>query len=110
MTFESLSPVERGWFLGQIDEALAGNYNKDLHRALHGVAKNGDAYVLYSDDGTRRAVLKFVDEYVDFIVEEAEKLDMEQAPTALARTAATICCLVGMAAGLNAETEEGEDE
>lgn len=113
MPLESMSPHERGWFLGQIDEIFADDYDKDQYEALQEVCNNGDAHILYLEDKTRRAVVKFAGEYIDQTIEEAKKLELKQTPTSLARVVATMCCLIGIAAGMNyvmAEDEEEEDE
>lgn len=109
MTFESLSPYERGWFLGQIDEIFSDDYDKNLFDALWKMSGSFDTNVLYAEDRTRRAVVRFADKYVEAAVQEAGRQGIEVAPDSIARVAATMCCFIGLAAGMNAQTEEYED-
>lgn len=110
--FESMNPYEQGWFLGQVDQALAEDYDENYYEALCGVSENwGDANILYLDDRLRRAVVKFADDYVDSAIKEAERLGVEVVPDNLARVVGAMCCLAGIAVGmLDFELEDEEDE
>lgn len=110
MSFESMTPHEQGWFLGQIDEVFSSDYDEEQYLALQEVFHNGDAYVLYRDDRARRAVAKFTEEYVEVTIKEAKKLGIEITPVSLAQVVAIMCCFVGIAAGMNVVMKDNEEE
>lgn len=110
MSFESMTPYEQGWFLGQIDDVFSDDYDEEQYAALQEVFRNGEAYILYREDRTRRAVTKFVEEYIEATIKEAKRLGVEITPVSLAQVAASMCCFIGIAAGLNVVMEADEKE
>lgn len=110
MAFQSMGPLEQGWFLGQVDEVFSEDYDKDLYGALWKMSGGIDTHILYAEDKTRRAVVRFTDKYIETTVQEAGKLGIEVTPEIVARVAAAMCCFIGLAAGMNAQLEDWKEE